>query len=178
MGYSIEFKNKVVSRILSDEISVVDACREYKVSKTALYEWLKQVSRSVSDKGSLRGRDSKQSIPLPRGMNLREALIAEGHCQILGMDSPEAGKFCRSKGITLEELKEFSEWCSNSNGDVALEDKLHTREKELSMAVTSLSAENRAKDKELRRKDKALAEAAALLVLSKKAQAIWGDKDE
>ena len=42
MGYSIEFKNKVVSRILSDEISVVDACREYKVSKTALYEWLKQ----------------------------------------------------------------------------------------------------------------------------------------
>ena len=78
----------------------------------------------------------------------------------------------------LEELKEFSEWCSNSNGDVVLEDKLHTREKELSMAVTSLSAENRAKDKELRRKDKALAEAAALLVLSKKAQAIWGDKDE
>jgi hypothetical protein len=30
-------------------------------------------------------------------------------------------------------------------------------------------------EKELRRKDKALAEAAALLVLQKKAQAIWGD---
>ena len=33
-------------------------------------------------------------------------------------------------------------------------------------------------EKELRRKDKALAETAALLVLKKKAQAIWGDEDD
>jgi hypothetical protein len=33
-------------------------------------------------------------------------------------------------------------------------------------------------EKELKRKEKALAEAAALLVLQKKAQAIWGDKEE
>jgi hypothetical protein len=33
-------------------------------------------------------------------------------------------------------------------------------------------------EKELQRKDKALAETAALLVLRKKAQAIWGDKEE
>jgi hypothetical protein len=33
-------------------------------------------------------------------------------------------------------------------------------------------------EKQLRRKDKALAEAAAILVLQKKAQAIWGDGDD
>jgi len=33
-------------------------------------------------------------------------------------------------------------------------------------------------EKELRRKDKTLAETAALLVLKKKAQAIWGDEDD
>ena len=33
-------------------------------------------------------------------------------------------------------------------------------------------------EKELKRKEKALAEAAALLVLRKKAQAIWGDPEE
>jgi len=33
-------------------------------------------------------------------------------------------------------------------------------------------------EKELRRKEKALAEAAALLTLSKKAQAIWGTDEE
>ena len=33
-------------------------------------------------------------------------------------------------------------------------------------------------EKELRRKEKALAETAALLVLSKKCQAIWGENEE
>jgi hypothetical protein len=33
-------------------------------------------------------------------------------------------------------------------------------------------------ERELRRKEKALAEAAALLVLQKKAQAIWGDPED
>ena len=33
-------------------------------------------------------------------------------------------------------------------------------------------------EKELRRKDKALAETAALLVLRKKANAIWGDGED
>jgi hypothetical protein len=33
-------------------------------------------------------------------------------------------------------------------------------------------------ESELRRKDKALAEAAALLVLTKKAQALWPDEDD
>ncbi len=33
-------------------------------------------------------------------------------------------------------------------------------------------------ERQLRRKDKALAEAAALLVLQKKAQALWGDADD
>jgi transposase len=36
----------------------------------------------------------------------------------------------------------------------------------------------RALEKELRRKDKALAETAALLVLKKKVQQIWGDEDD
>lgn len=33
-------------------------------------------------------------------------------------------------------------------------------------------------ERDLQRKEKALAEAAALLILRKKAQAIWGDKEE
>jgi len=36
---------------------------------------------------------------------------------------------------------------------------------------------NRRLEKELSRKDKALAEAAALLILQKKAQAIWGESE-
>ena len=41
-----------------------------------------------------------------------------------------------------------------------------------------LSEEQKQQNRELQRKEKALAEAAALLVLTKKAQAIWGDKEK
>ena len=42
----------------------------------------------------------------------------------------------------------------------------------------TLKKKSRKIEKELRRKEKALAEAAALLILEKKAQAIWGDGGE
>ncbi len=41
---------------------------------------------------------------------------------------------------------------------------------------TRLKKENQRLEQELRRKDKALAETAALLVLSKKVRALWGDE--
>lgn len=106
-------------------------------------------------------------------MNLRAAISAEGHCQILGFDSPETGQFCRSHGITLEELKEFSSWI-NANEDIVPAEPFRKREKELTQAVAELSADNLVKDKAMRRQEKVLAEVAALLILSKKAQAIWG----
>ena len=40
-----------------------------------------------------------------------------------------------------------------------------------------LKAENKALKKEINRKDKALAETAALLVLQKKVQEIWGSNE-
>ena len=44
--------------------------------------------------------------------------------------------------------------------------------------VRELKQANAQLQRELKRKDKALAEAAALLVLSKKYQALFGDEDE
>ena len=41
-----------------------------------------------------------------------------------------------------------------------------------------MKRKTKALEKELTRKEKALAEAAALLVLKKKVQDIWGDKEE
>ena len=58
------------------------------------------------------------------------AIAAEGYYQILGMDSSETGQFCRSHGITLEELKEFSAWI-NANDDIMPASQFRSREKEL-----------------------------------------------
>jgi transposase len=51
-------------------------------------------------------------------------------------------------------------------------------EPESKAEVAQQRKENKRLEREILRKDKALAEAAALLVLSKKAQAIWGTKEE
>lgn len=44
-------------------------------------------------------------------------------------------------------------------------------------AMSELKKENARKDREIARKDKALADAATMLMLSKKAEAIWGAKE-
>ena len=56
----------------------------------------------------------------------------------------------------------------NANGGIAKEASRLNRE------LKDSEKERRKLEKELQRKEKALAEAAALLVLSKKANAIWG----
>lgn len=69
------------------------------------------------------------------------AIAAEGYYQILGMDSSETGQFCRSHGITLEELKEFSAWI-NANDDIMPASQFRSREKELTQTVAELGADN------------------------------------
>ena len=79
MAFSSEFKNQVISQILSNELTISAANREYSIGKSTVHNWLKQVKAGVSN-----------------NTNLRAAIAAEGHCQILGFDSPETGLFCRS----------------------------------------------------------------------------------
>lgn len=166
--YPIEKKNQILGRVLSKEITVEQAHREYGIVTSCVYRWLRQVKGNSSP-----DVQRTQSIPLPRGMNFRAALVAEGYCQEVGFDSPAAGKFCRSKGVTLDEIKRFSTWLAQHD-DVELSANVRAREQELINKVTELSEEHKQQNRELQRKEKALAKAAALLVLTKKAQAIWG----
>ena len=74
--------------------------------------------------------------------------------------------------VDPEQVKEWKEACISANDD-AREKSAHESKE--------LREERRAKEKlekELARKEKALAEAAALLVLRKKANAIWGTDEE
>lgn len=84
----------------------------------------------------------------------------------------ELSEYCRSKGLYVEQVNAWRDACMQANGGVA-------------QKLTDLQKEMRQKDKdikalakELKRKEAALAETAALLVLRKKANAIWGDNGE
>lgn len=168
MGYPAELKEQILVRVLANEISAQEASKQYRVGYSTILSWVK----------AARGKETKKEImPLPTGMTLYQAIVASGHCQICGYDSKAAGEYCRKIGAKLEEIEEFGKWMAQHEA-VVLEDQARNREKELIAQATQVRAENAIQAKELKRKDKALAEAAALLVLSKKARAIWGDKGD
>jgi C4-dicarboxylate-specific signal transduction histidine kinase len=78
----------------------------------------------------------------------------------------EFSEYCRKKGIYPEQVKEWKDACMNANGGTTKKTTVISRE---------LKKEQREKEnleKELKRIEKALAEAVALLVLGKKANAI------
>ena len=80
-----------------------------------------------------------------------------------GLESEALGAFLRSEGVHLSELERWRKLASEALGDA--------RRQAPSKELRQLRAE-------LARKEKALAETAALIVLKKKVAAIWGDGDD
>ena len=83
------------------------------------------------------------------------------------LSEEDIGEFLRRKGLHEAQLKEWREAVLGALGSR----KAASPGKGEARRIHEL-------ERELRRKDKALAETAALLVLQKKVQAIWGDGDD
>jgi transposase len=82
----------------------------------------------------------------------------------------EFGAFLRRKGLHAAQLAEWRlQALSGLQGRGSRADR---------KAANVEARRVRDLERELKRKDKALAEAAALLILKKKVQEIWGDEDD
>ncbi len=81
-------------------------------------------------------------------------------------------EYCRKNGLYVEQVEAWRDAWLQANGGVA------HQANELKKELQAKERENKRLQRELKRKEAALAEAAALLVLRKKAQAIWGDPEE
>ena len=88
------------------------------------------------------------------------------------MSELQLGEYLRSNGILREETDTWRAICESAN------DKAAANAQKYRTALTAELARSRKLEAELTRKEKALAETAALLVLRGKAQAIWGDNGE
>ena len=82
-----------------------------------------------------------------------------------GLDETEVSELCRQQGVYAHHVRQWK--ADFSSGEVATE-------RSQKQAAAKLKLENNQLKKELNRKDKALAETAALLVLQKKVNDIWG----
>ena len=88
------------------------------------------------------------------------------------LNEAQLAQYCRSKGLFVEQIAQWRTACQEANAS-SIE-----RNREQRDQSKSDRKEIKQLKRELQRKEKALAEAAALIILRKKAQAIWGDPEE
>lgn len=161
--YPKEMKEAVIARMLQGNETVTDIQRDTGIGINTLYRWrdkaLNQKGLSATTKYKNADKWSSQD---------KFTVVIE----TANLSEIEFSEYCREKGIYPEQVKEWKEACINANDNA--------REKN-TKASKELREERKQKEKlekELARKEKALAEAAALLVLRKKVDAIWGTEPE
>jgi transposase-like protein len=163
MKYSEAFKSKMVQRMLEGR-SASSLAEEVGVNQPTLSRWLRDAGRLRS----VAQRKRKDERSKAEGRRPEDWTAEDKHEAVLkakSLSDDELGEFLRANGLHEQQLREWEATAvdslrgrkgSSKSGDAK-------RVKEL--------------ERELRRKEKALAEAAALLVLRKKAEALWGDED-
>jgi transposase-like protein len=161
LRYSTKFKEKLVAKALGPDTSIAGTARSAGISKATLYTWVQQARMgSVTKRRNKGGRPRKTGRWSPED-KLR--IISEASA----LKDEELGAFMRHEGLHEADLEEM-----RAAALAGLEPKVVQRgpSREEKRIATL--------ERELRRKEKALAEAAALLVLQKKFQALMEEEGD
>ena len=157
-NYKDSFKETMVQKMTGpDAKSATALADEVDVPQSTLSRWLRDCGRFGSTGGDMTPKKRPQNWTAEQKM---EAVIT-----YKGMNEQEQGQYLRGQGLYSVDLDRW--WA------------------EMLLALSKKPKKRDPKDRrirelegELRRKEKALAETAALLVLKKKARAIWGDGED
>ena len=177
MSYSERFRTRMVKRMAEPcGISAKQLAVEEGVSQGSLSRWLRDARRlgSMNTNPSQHTNGHKDpSAVADQGGKSPRAWTAQEKLRVVleATRIPEAdlGAFLRREGLHEAQLKEWSEAATRA---------LNAPSQRRSTKHSPEARRIRELERELRRKDKALAEVAALLTLKKKAQEIWGDGED
>jgi transposase-like protein len=161
--YSLGFKEQALVKVYSrsNDQTIELVANELNINVTTLKDWMKQSKQACNKTASPTSKRPMDWRPEERLSALQQSY------SLLGDD---LNTWCRERGVFAHQLEQWKiEFCSH--GDIA-----GAREDAQSLRV--LKIENQNLERELLRKDKALAEAAALLVLQKKFRALLGGEVE
>lgn len=161
--YSVEFKEKLLAKALVPNApSVVELARRAGIPSATLHTWIYMKKKNKITK-------LNNTVALrPKGLTAEAKLQAIS--DTLNATEEERSAYCRKHGFYIHQLDEWKQQLLV--GLKPIEAKNGKAE------YRQLVAENKDLKRELTRKDKALAEASALLILKKKANLLWGDGEE
>jgi transposase len=156
-SYSDEFKDSVRAKILNrGDRSIAEICAEAGVKYSTADNWVRSRVKSLEMK------KQKSSVKWSPEQKLNALIVTAS------LSEAELGAYLRKEGLFTQQLDEWK--------------------KEILSSMATLKPRKNAKDdrdqkikmleREVLRKDKALAEASALLILQKKVNLIWGKSEE
>ena len=148
--YGQTFKDRAVARLLPPESAAIDVvAREIGIAAGTLERW----------------REQARSRPPPGGAGAAAGRL-EAVVTTAAMNEAELSAWCRSHGVYPQDL---AKWRASATTALAAPEELRASPQ----ATRADRKRIKELERELLRKDRALAETAALLVLSKKVQAIF-----
>ena len=161
MRYPKQLKEQVLKQMMPPTNKTIPVLsQQFGVTEGTLYTWRREALESgVAAPGDGRNAEAWTS-KAKFAVVLETASLAEA----------ELGEYCRAKGLFPEQVRAWRSVCESAMEPAAAG----------SMASARKGDQKRIREleKDLRRKERALAETAALLVLRKKAAAIWGEKED
>lgn len=158
-SYSLERKETVLKKLLPPENqSVPDVAEAEGISLGTLYNWVSKA------------RDGGRAVPGSRANN-SEKWSGEAKLAVVletqAMNEAEKAEYCRQKGLYTEQIERWRIACI---AGISSKEPTNDSLKEARNEIKKLK-------RKVHRKDRALAESAALLVLSKKFQALLEDEE-
>lgn len=169
MTYTQGFKSNMVRKMARHNgISASALSREVGIPQQSLSRWLRDAN-VVDEPGNPpiakeHGRTMSPKRPQDKSAEEKLKIVIEAE----SIPEEQLGAFLRSNGIHEAQL---CEWRAMMLSGLQKPARPSSKTSEETRRINEL-------EKELLRKDKALAEAAAILILKKKVQSIWGDEDE
>ena len=166
-SFKIQAVEKALSR--SEHTSLLDVAKTLGVGHSTLSKWIvKSRNNEFDEQINELIRSDMAKDKRPQDWNLEDRFNMVLECSSL--DEKSISSLCRGKGIYPHHIEQWKLGFVNGSA-------VNSNAKDVSQ-MKILKTENKNLKKELNRKDKALAETAALLVLQKKVNAIWGSDEE
>lgn len=139
----------------------MEVAREEGVSDVTLYNWRKQLLEGGKPVPGPNKTNNKWTPEAKLAVIIETAILSEA----------ELGQYCRAKGLYPEQIEQWKSDCLSGglSSPQAAQEKANS--KAYKQRIRSL-------ENELNRKEKALAEAAALLILRKKLEVLRGQSSE
>ena len=152
-----------------NSISANKLSEEVGIHQTTLSRWLREAGTIHCMTKSDKDKKPAASRRRPQDWKAEDKLkvVMESY----NLDDEHLGAFLRERGLHETHLQQWRKEVETSAKEAFSVRKRRAKRSEEQKRIRKL-------ERELNRKEKALAEAAALLVLKKKVQQIWGDEDD